>query len=93
MISLGGFGGYVVVGFDHTITNVTGKRDFRVLGNAFYSAANPDSDAPEGGSCEPGVIMVAYDKNQNGMPDEDDGMRLPVVLMKTLHWNYGMTRL
>ena len=21
------------------------------------------------------------------------GMRLPVVLMKTLHWNYGMTRL
>lgn len=35
MISLGGFGGYVVVGFDHTITNVTGKRDFRVLGNAF----------------------------------------------------------
>lgn len=72
MISLGGFGGYVVVGFDHTITNVTGKRDFRVLGNAFYSAANPDSDAPEGGSCEPGVIMVAYDKNQNGMPDEDE---------------------
>lgn len=72
MISLGGFGGYVVVGFDHTITNVTGKRDFRVLGNAFYSAANPDPDAPEGGSCEPGVIMVAYDKNQNGMPDEDE---------------------
>lgn len=72
MISLGGFGGYVVVGFDHTITNVTGKRDFRVLGNAFYSAANPDSDAPEGGSYEPGVIMVAYDKNQNGMPDEDE---------------------
>ena len=72
MISLGGFGGYVVVGFDHTITNVTGKRDFRVLGNAFYSAANPDSGAPEGGSCEPGVIMVAYDKNQNGRPDDDE---------------------
>ncbi len=35
MISLGGFGGYVVVGFDHTIENVTGERDFRfVLGNA-----------------------------------------------------------
>ena len=73
MISLGGFGGYVVVGFDHTITNVTGKRDFRVLGNAFYSAANPDSDAPEGGGCEPGVIMVAYDKNQNGRPYEIAG--------------------
>ena len=48
------------------------KRDFRVLGNAFYSAANPDSGAPEGGSCEPGVIMVAYDKNQNGRPDDDE---------------------
>lgn len=72
MISLGGFGGYVVVGFDHTIINVAGKRDFRVLGNAFYSASNPDPDAPDGGSCEPGVIMVAYDKNKNGMPDEDE---------------------
>ena len=47
MISLGGFGGYVVVGFDHTIANVVGKRDFRVLGNAFYSADNPDINAPE----------------------------------------------
>lgn len=56
MITLGGYGGYVVVGFDHTIKNVEGKRDFRVLANAFYSAANPDKDAPEGGSCEPGII-------------------------------------
>ena len=72
MISLGGFGGYVVAGFDHTILNVQGKRDFRVLGNAYYSAANPSSNAPEGGSCEPGVIMVAYDANKNGVPDEDE---------------------
>lgn len=72
MISLGGFGGYVVVGFDHTIANVVGKRDFRVIANAFYSAVNPDSNAPEGGSCEPGVIMVAYDINKNGVPDENE---------------------
>lgn len=72
MISLGGFGGYVVVGFDHTIPNVKGKRDFRVIANAFYSAANPDSNAPEGGSCEPGVIMVAYDANKNGVPDDNE---------------------
>ena len=72
MISLGGYGGYVVVGFDHTIQNVKGKRDFRVLGNAFYANANPDSNAPEGGSCEPGIIMVAYDKNKNGVPDADE---------------------
>lgn len=72
MISLGGFGGYVVVGFDHTIKNVEGKRDFRVLGNAFYANANPDSNAPEGGSCEPGVIMVAYDANKDGIPNENE---------------------
>lgn len=72
MISLGGFGGYVTVGFDHTIENKPGLRDFRVLANAFYSAANPNPDAPVGGSCEPGIIMVAYDKNRNGMPDEDE---------------------
>ena len=72
MISLGGFGGYVVFGFDHTIVNVEGERDFKVLGNAFYAAANPNPDAPKGGSVEPGVIMVAYDKNKNGMPDEDE---------------------
>ena len=72
LISLGGFGGYVVVGFDHTIQNVPGKKDFRVLGNAFYAANNPDANAPTGGSCEPGVIMVAHDKNQNGRPDEDE---------------------
>ncbi len=72
MITLGGFGGYVVVGFDHTIENVAGKRDFRVLANAFFANANPDPDAPEGGSCEPGVIMVAYDANKNKIADENE---------------------
>jgi len=71
-ITLGGYGGYVVVGFDHTIQNVKGKRDFRVLGNAFYADTNPNSGAPEGGSCEPGIIMVAYDANGNGKPDDNE---------------------
>jgi len=60
MITLGGFGGYVVFGFDHTVVNVPGKRDFRVNGNTFTE------------SSEPGVIMVAYDKNKNGKPDENE---------------------
>lgn len=68
MITLGGYGGYVVVGFDHTIQNIAGKRDFRVLGNAFYGTLN----GAEGNSCEPGIIMVAYDKNKNGKPDQDE---------------------
>ena len=60
MITLGGWGGYVTLGFDHTIVNVAGKRDFRINGNSFA------------GSAEPGIVMVAYDKNNNGKPDEDE---------------------
>lgn len=69
LISLGGFGGYVVFGFDHTIENVAGKRDFRIKANAFWAATHSDKRA---GSCEPGIIMVAHDKNGNGKPDEDE---------------------
>lgn len=56
----------------HTIKNVEGKRDFRVLANAFYANANPDPNAPVGGSCEPGVIMVAYDANKDGVPNDNE---------------------
>ena len=58
MISLGGFGGYVVMGFDHTIVNRAGA-DFVVLGNAALNTA------------EPGIIMVSYDANGNGLPDDE----------------------
>lgn len=73
MISLGGFGGYVVVGFDQTIENKEGLRDFRVLGNSFWAEGNPNKEASKrGGSCEPGIILVAYDFNKNGIPDADE---------------------
>ncbi|WP_278351535.1 cell surface protein [Chryseobacterium gleum] len=68
MISLGGYGGYVVFGFDHTIPNLNG-RDFKILGNAFFGN---DASEPRSGSCEPGIIMVAYDRNKNGKPDNDE---------------------
>ena len=58
-ITLGGWGGYVVFGFDHTIVNVEGKQDFRIEGNAFEN------------SSEPGIIMVSYDANGNGEPDDE----------------------
>lgn len=70
LLSLGAWGGYIVVGFDHTIANVPGENDFKIYGNAFYSAANPDPDAPKGGSCEPGIVMVSRDANGNGLPDD-----------------------
>jgi hypothetical protein len=56
-VSLGGFGGYIVVGFDHSIDNTCGY-DFGVKGNSFS------------GSSEPGIVWVMQDKNGNGQPDE-----------------------
>ncbi|MDL2314989.1 T9SS type A sorting domain-containing protein [Bacteroidales bacterium OttesenSCG-928-C19] len=71
LVSLGGYGGYIVFGFDHMIENIEGKKDFRILSNAFYTNANPNPDAlSEGGSSEPGIVMVSYDANGNGLPDD-----------------------
>lgn len=56
-VSLGGFGGYIVVGFDHSIDN-TGGYDFGIEGNSFS------------GSSEPGIVWVMQDKNGNGLPDD-----------------------
>lgn len=67
MISLGAYGGYVTFGFDHTVVNVAGEYDFRIWGNCFYEAVNPDA---RGGSAEPGIVMVSYDSNCNGEPDD-----------------------
>lgn len=60
-VSLGSFGGYIVVGFDHSIFNNDGY-DLAILGNAFNSAS--------GGSNEPGVVWVMKDSNGNGEPDD-----------------------
>ena len=66
MISLGGFGGYVIVGFDHPVVNVSGEYDFKLFGNAFAAES-----AARGGSCEPGAVMVSVDSNGNGLPDDE----------------------
>lgn len=68
MVSLGGYGGYIVFGFDHMVVNVPGKYDFKIWGNAFYADSNTEEEP--GGSCEPGIIMVSYDANGNGIPDD-----------------------
>lgn len=66
-IDLGGFGGSIVVGFDHTVVNIAGKKDFRV-----YGGKMPNGLIPTGNPPAPGLIYVAYDKNKNGKPDEDE---------------------
>lgn len=64
MISLGSFGGYVVMGFDHTVLNVPNKKSFRVGGNALGGALNSPWS-------EPGVVEVSLDANGNGLPDDE----------------------
>lgn len=68
MVSLGGFGGYVVFGFDHTVINHPGEKDLMILGNSYYELSGSDR---KGGSAEPGIVMVSYDRNCNGIPDDD----------------------
>lgn len=61
-VSLGGWGGYIVVGFDHSIDNAAGYLDgynFSITGNAFE------------GSSEPGIVWVMQDTNGNGFPDDE----------------------
>ncbi len=57
VVSLGGFGGTLVVGFDHSIDN-SGDYDFAVAGNSFDS------------SSEPGIVWVMQDENGDGLPND-----------------------
>jgi hypothetical protein len=61
LVSLGGYGGYIVFGFDHSILNSAGY-DIAIYGNAI-GGINEWS--------EPGIVMVSQDKNGNGLPDDD----------------------
>jgi len=68
VVTLGGFGGTLVLGFDHTVTDDAANpfgMDFIVYGNAFWSAGNPNLRFGE-----PGVIEISRDTNSNGMPDD-----------------------
>jgi len=54
---LGTYGGNATFKFDHTIANVTNGKDIEI------STVSPEVL---------GVVMVAYDKNKNGKPDDDE---------------------
>ena len=56
-LSLGGWGGSVVAGFDHSISNGEGA-DFVIKGNTHE------------GSSEPAIVWVMQDVNGNGQPDD-----------------------
>lgn len=61
LVSLGSFGGYIVLKLDEACVNHPDHPygiDFTLFGNAFS------------GSSEPGVIWVMQDQNNNGLPDD-----------------------
>ncbi len=62
-VSLGAFGGYIIVGFDHSVPASETSYDLVIEGNAFLS--------DEGGSNEPGIVWVMQDVNGNGLPDDE----------------------
>ena len=62
---LGTLGGYIVFRFDHTVINVPGYCDFRI-GSGIGASARPT----------PGIVYVAFDKNGNGEPDDDEWYEL-----------------
>lgn len=62
-VSLGSFGGYIIIGFDHSIAPSGREYDFAIQGNAFNSSS--------GGSNEPGIVWVMQDINGNGQPDDE----------------------
>ncbi len=57
-VSLGSWGGYIVVGFDHSVAAGTGN-ELAVTGNQIDT------------SSEPGIIWVMQDTNGNGLPDDE----------------------
>ena len=59
MITLGGFGGYITVGFNGPVINQEGV-DFRIDGNA-----------NSGNAAEPAIVWVSADDNGNGLPDDE----------------------
>ena len=56
-VSLGAWGGYIVIKFNQSIPN-KGGMNFAIAGNNFDS------------SNEPGIVWVMQDTNKNGLPDD-----------------------
>lgn len=71
VVTLGGFGGTITLGFDHAIINQPASErnprglDLIVFGNAFWVGNNPQRRF-----AEPGVIELSRDENGNGLADD-----------------------
>jgi len=68
LVTLGGFGGRIVLGFDHTILDDPrnkGGLDFIVFSNALWAGGDPTRRA-----AEPAVVEVSLDVNGDGAPND-----------------------
>jgi hypothetical protein len=77
--ALGGWGGYIIAGFDHRVTNRPGS-DFAV-----FTQPGPAS--------EPGVVYVMDDTNEDGLPNDGNWIELKgseYSNSETIH-NYRVT--
>lgn len=78
VVSLGGFGGAITLGFDHRVIddprNPLGL-DAIVFGNASYVAGNPARRFAEGGTIE-----ISLDANANGLADDPWFLIVPPYL-------------
>lgn len=57
-VSLGGQGGYLIAGFDHSVPNSKSDYDLCIKGNPFSYQS------------EPGIIWVSQDDNGDGLPND-----------------------
>lgn len=63
VISLGAYGGYITMKFDHPIVNKYGS-DFLIKGNGMYAINDPKYGKETiGGSIEPGIVYVGVGDN------------------------------
>lgn len=94
VVTLGGFGGVLVLGFDHTVEdhplNPLGL-DAIVFGNAYWVGGNPDRHWAE---CA--TIEISRDDNSNGLADDTwyliPGSHLATpVLLDSVTWAGGVT--
>jgi|CXWL01.1.fsa_nt_gi hypothetical protein len=94
VVNLGGFGGYIVLGFDHTVLddplNPLGL-DAIVFSNAFWVGGNPDRHWAE---CA--TIEISRDENANGLADDPwyliTGSHLTAPLARSqISWGDGST--